>query len=50
MQKFIFIFAHGYQGTPDDLYFLANGIKRIYKKSKFLILKSYKHKMDLGIT
>lgn len=37
--------AHGYQGSPEDLSMLANGFKKKYKKTKYVILNSFKNKM-----
>ena len=43
--RYILVLAHGYQGSPDDLLLLANGFKKKFKKTKYLILKSYRSRM-----
>jgi triacylglycerol esterase/lipase EstA (alpha/beta hydrolase family) len=45
--RYILVLAHGYQGAPEDLALFANGFKKRYKKSKYLILKSYRNKMGV---
>jgi hypothetical protein len=47
--RYIFLLAHGYQGCSQDLIYIANGLKRKYKKSKYLILKSYQSLMDQSL-
>lgn len=47
--RYIFILGHGYQGCTEDLQFIANALKRKFKKSKYLILKSYQSKMESSI-
>ena len=47
--RYILILGHGYQGSPDDLTIFANGFKKKHKKTKYLILKSYRDKMNESI-
>ncbi len=44
--KMLFILAHGFQGDPDDLCNFVDILKKRYKRAKFLIIKSYKDKMN----
>ena len=44
--KYILVLGHGYQGSADDMIMFANGFKKKYKKTKYLILKSYQNKMN----
>lgn len=47
--RYIFLLAHGYQGCSDDLIYIANGLKKKYRRSKYLILKSFQGMMDQSL-